>query len=51
MLSRRSKITVTPINGISKFTKLYPAGKTQEIVSNLLTDILLGFLAVFRFNP
>jgi hypothetical protein len=26
----------TPINGISKLTKLFPAGKTQEIVSNLL---------------
>ena len=36
-LSRRSKITVTPINGISKFTKLFPAEETQEIISSLLT--------------
>ncbi len=45
-LSRRSKITVTPINGthfstpsrgVSKFTKLFPAEETQEIISNLLT--------------
>jgi len=53
--SRRSKITVTPINGtifstplrgVSKFTKSFPAAlfstplrgrKTQEIISNLLT--------------
>ncbi len=45
-LSRRSKITVTPINGtffstplrgVSKFTKLFPAEETQEIIFNLLT--------------
>ncbi len=31
--------SLTPINGISKFTNLSPAGKTQEISSNLLKDV------------
>src|SRR5450756_1060767 len=30
-----------PINGISKFTKLFPAGKAQKIISNLLKRTIL----------
>jgi len=29
---------ITPINGISKFTKLFPAGKTQETIPDLLKE-------------
>ncbi len=32
--------SLTPINGISKFTKLFLARKTQEIISNLLSDLV-----------
>ncbi|MDP2267788.1 MAG: chorismate-binding protein, partial [Deltaproteobacteria bacterium] len=31
--------SLTPINGISKFTELFPAGKTQGIIPNLLRDV------------
>jgi hypothetical protein len=34
----RGGYILTPINGISKFTKLFSAGKAQKIISNLLTS-------------
>ena len=40
----RAKAFLIPINGISKFTKLFLAGKTQEIICNLLTIITAALL-------
>ncbi|MFH1021638.1 MAG: hypothetical protein V1782_13665, partial [Pseudomonadota bacterium] len=41
-------LTLTPINGISALTKLFSAGKTEEITSNLLKTLsLLLILLIF----
>ena len=40
-------LSLTPINGISKFTKLFLARKAQKIISNLLIIIAWGFFVPF----
>jgi len=41
---------LTPINGISKFNRLFPAGKKQEIISYILICCLAVSL-LFLFHP
>ena len=39
----RGALFNTPLKGVSKFKRLFPAGKTQEIISYLLTVFSLNF--------